>query len=57
VISGALAELKPVLSGDTPEQVMETINAHIQCLFMQVLQLDPKTLRLEALSFKECSGK
>ena len=48
VISGALDELKAVL-GDAATLVMETIDAHIQCLFTQVLQLDPKTLRLEAL--------
>ncbi|WP_419586702.1 hypothetical protein, partial [Thiolapillus sp.] len=48
VISGALDELKSVL-GDMTEVVLETIDAHIQCLFVQVLQLDPKTLRLEAL--------
>lgn len=48
VITGALEELKSVL-GDAVELVMETIVAHIKCLFVQVLQLDPKTLRLEAL--------
>ncbi len=48
VIGGALDELKSVL-GDAVELVMETIDAHIQCLFVQVLQLDLKTLRLEAL--------
>ena len=48
VITGALDELKAVL-GDAVTLVMETIDAHIQCLFTQVLQLDPKTLRLEAL--------
>ena len=48
VITGALDELKAVL-GDAVTLVMETIDAHIQCLFVQVLQLDPKTLRLEAL--------
>jgi SRSO17 transposase len=48
VISGALDELRAVL-GDAASLVMETIDAHIQCLFTQVLQLDPKTLRLEAL--------
>jgi len=40
--------LKAVL-GDTAALVMETIDAHIQCLFVQVLQLDTKTLRIEAL--------
>ena len=48
VISGALDELRVVL-GDAATLVMETIDAHIQCLFTQVLQLDPRTLRLEAL--------
>ena len=48
VISGALDELRAVL-GDAANLVMETIDTHIQCLFTQVLQLDPKTLRLEAL--------
>jgi SRSO17 transposase len=48
VISGALDELRAIL-GDTATLVMETIDAHIQCLFTQVLQLDPRMLRLEAL--------
>jgi len=48
VIAGALDELRAVL-GDAATLVMETIDTHIQCLFMQVLQLDPKKLRLEAL--------
>jgi len=48
VIIGALDELRDVL-GDAVTLVMETIDARIQCLFTQVLQLDPKTLRLEAL--------
>lgn len=48
VISGALDELKAVL-GDAVTLVLETIEAHIHCWFTQVLQLDPKTLRLEAL--------
>lgn len=48
IITGALDELKSVL-GDAVALVMEAIDAHIQCLFVQVLQLDPKTLRLEAL--------
>ncbi|MGZ8556427.1 MAG: hypothetical protein ACXWVX_08625 [Sulfuricurvum sp.] len=43
-----LTELRAVL-GDVASLVMETIDTHIQCLFTQVLQLDPKTLRLEAL--------
>jgi SRSO17 transposase len=48
VITGAMDELKAVL-GDAANLVMETIDTHMQCLFTQVLQLDPKTLRLEAL--------
>ena len=48
VIIGALDELRAVF-GDAATLVMETIDAHIQCLFTQVLQLDPKTLRLETL--------
>ena len=48
IISGALDELETVL-GDTIALVKETIDAHIQCFFVQSLQLDPKTLRLEAL--------
>ena len=48
VITGALDEMKAVL-GDAVTLVMETIDAHIPCLFVQVLQLDPRTLRLEAL--------
>jgi len=35
--------------GDVATLVVETIDAHIQCLFTQVLQLDPRTLRIEAL--------
>jgi hypothetical protein len=48
VIAGALDELRAVL-GDLVTLVMETIDTHIKCLFKQVLQLDLKTLRLEAL--------
>ncbi|WP_181050144.1 hypothetical protein [Methylobacter tundripaludum] len=46
-VTGALDELKAVL-GDAVALVMETIDAHIPCLFVQGLQLDPGTLRLEA---------
>lgn len=48
IITGALDELKAIL-GDTVTLVLETIEAHIQCFFVQALQLDPKTMRLEAL--------
>ena len=47
VITGALDDLKAVL-GDTAALVMDVIDAHIQCWFVQALQLDTKTLRLEA---------
>jgi hypothetical protein len=48
IITGALDELKTIL-GDALALVLETIESHIQYFFVQVLQLDPKTLRLEAL--------
>lgn len=48
IITGALDELKALL-GDAITVVLETIDAHVQCFFVQALQLDPKTLRLEAL--------
>jgi len=48
IIIGALDELKAIL-GDAIVVVIETIEAHVQCFFVQALQLDPKTLRLEAL--------
>jgi hypothetical protein len=48
IITGALDALKTLL-GDAITLVMETIEAHIQYFFVQVLQLDPKMLRLEAL--------
>ena len=51
VITGALDELKGVL-GEAVDSVVATIDAHIQCLFVQVLQLDAKTLRLEASESK-----
>ena len=47
LISGALDELKTLL-GDAATLVMETIEAHVQGFFVQALQLDPRTLRLEA---------
>ena len=52
VITGALDGLKAVL-GDAVSTVMETIDAHIQCWFLQVLQLDARTLRLEALEIND----
>ena len=47
VIAGALDELN-VLLGDVANQVMETIERHVQSFFVQALQLDARTLRLEA---------
>jgi hypothetical protein len=47
IISGALNELKELL-GDAVTLVIETIEKHINCFFVQALQLDPKTLQLEA---------
>lgn len=46
ILSGALNELQELL-GDALTLVMETIEQHINCFFVQALQLDPKTLRLE----------
>jgi hypothetical protein len=48
IITGALDDLKTIL-GDAVSLILETIEIHIQCFFVQVLQLDIKTLRLEAL--------
>jgi SRSO17 transposase len=48
IITGALDELKTIV-GDAASLVLETIETHIQSFFVQVLQLDTKTLRLEAL--------
>jgi hypothetical protein len=48
LITGALDELKTIL-GCVVTLVLETIETRIQCFFVQALQLDPKTLRLEAL--------
>jgi len=47
IITGALGELKLIL-GEAVDIILETIDTHIQCFFIQVLQLDPKTLQLEA---------
>lgn len=47
IITGALNELKELL-GDALTLVLETIEQHINCFFIQALQLDPKALRLEA---------
>ena len=48
IISGALDKMKTLLS-DAVTLVQETIDAHIKYFFVQSLQLDPKTLRLEVL--------
>lgn len=47
VITGALDELK-ILIGDMVAQVMDTIERHVQSFFVQALQLDVRTMRLEA---------
>ena len=52
VICGALDALKAIL-GDAVTMVMDAIDAHIECLFVQVLQLDARTLRLEALEIND----
>ena len=48
VITGSLDEIK-ILLGDLAAQVMETIERHVQSFFVQALQLDARTLRLEAI--------
>ena len=47
IIAGALEDLKTLL-GDTVTLIMETIELHVRCYFVQTLQLDLHTLRLEA---------
>jgi len=47
VIAGAMDEMK-ILTGDTASQIMATIERHVQSFFVQALQLDVRTLRLEA---------
>lgn len=47
VIAGALGELD-VLVGDMASEVMGAIERHVQSFFVQALQLDARTLRLEA---------
>ena len=48
VIAGALDDMKMLL-GDVVAQVMKTIEQHVQSFFVQALQLDTRTLRLEAI--------
>ena len=55
VIAGALDEMK-ILLGDMASQVMETIERHEQYFFVQALQLDPQTLRMEAKRIKALKG-
>ena len=50
MIAGVLDELKTVL-GDRITLVLETLEAHMQCFFVQALQLDRKTIQLEGLKF------
>lgn len=52
VIAGALDEIKTEL-GDMLADVTETVDRHIQNFFVQTLQLDARTLKLEA--DKSCS--
>ena len=52
MITGALDSLKAVL-GDAVAMVMDANDAHIECWFLQVLQLDARTLRLEALEIND----
>ena len=48
VITGALDEMK-VLLGDMAAQVMEAIERHVQSFFVQALQLDARSIRMEAI--------
>jgi hypothetical protein len=50
--AGALDGLKALL-GDAVARVMDAIDAHIECRFLQVLQLDARTPRLEALEISD----
>jgi SRSO17 transposase len=52
VITGALDSLKAVM-GDAVAMVIDAIDAHIEYWFLQVLQLDTRTLRLEAMEIKD----
>jgi hypothetical protein len=49
IISGALNELKELL-GDAVTLVIETIEKHINCFFVQALQLDPLLNILSCIS-------
>lgn len=52
VITGALDGLKAVM-GDAVAILMDAIDAHIEYWFLQVLQLDARTLRLEAMEIMD----
>jgi hypothetical protein len=39
--------------GDAVAMVIDAIDAHIEYWFLQVLQLDTRTLRLEAMEIKD----
>jgi hypothetical protein len=52
LLSGALEDLKAVM-GDAVAIVTDAIDAHIECWFLQVLQLDARTLRLETLEIND----
>jgi len=41
------------ISGDAVAIMMDAIDAHLECWFMQVLQLDARMLRLEALEIND----
>jgi hypothetical protein len=47
VIIGALDEIKTEL-GDLADKIIKTIERHVENFFVQSLQLDVRTLRLEA---------
>ncbi len=47
MIAGAMDEMK-MLIGDTASQIMATTERHVQSFFVQALQFDVRTLRLEA---------
>ncbi len=52
VITGALDDFKTLL-GDAVALIMDAIDAHIECWFLQVLQLDARMLRFEALKIND----
>jgi SRSO17 transposase len=52
VITGAVEGLKAIM-GDAVAIVMDAIDTHVECWFLQVLQLDTRTLRLEALEIND----